>query len=177
MSWAWAWQLCVPFWQCEGQGTVAGLSEKQKWKSPVKRGTCFIGHKKNRVHWFLSSIGWQWNLGTKQLCCFSSRSDSSGGAALASYARCWLWCIGIPCAFGPWYLRDYFPLPTTCSHGEGHHLHRAPLHSVSGQQWLAVITEGPSTLEFASLPGLTELTSANLQDTASSSFFSSCPLF
>lgn len=77
-------RLGLPFCRCKGQS----FSEKQECKIPREARHTFYVSKEKCVHWFLSSIGWQWNLGTKQLRGFSYRSDSSGGAVLASYLRC-----------------------------------------------------------------------------------------
>lgn len=111
-------RLGLPFCRCKGQS----FSEKQECKIPREARHTFYVSKEKCVHWFLSSIGWQWNLGTKQLRGFSCRSDSSGGAALASYLRCWLWSMD-PICF--WVLLPAKPLP--CPHrGEGHHLRHIP---------------------------------------------------
>lgn len=129
-----------------GQRAGHGSSEQQGWKIPVKPGTHLICAKGKCVHWFLSSIGWQWNLGTEQLCRFQLRERSAAGAASASQSRCWLWSMD-PIHF--WGLPPVGLLPCLPP-GEGHHLHHAPQISVSGQQCLAALTEGFSTLEFAS---------------------------
>lgn len=74
-------QLGLPLCRCKGQS----FSENGTPRCEARH--TFHVSKEKCVHWFLSSIGWQWNLGTKQLRGFSCRSDSSGGAALASYSR------------------------------------------------------------------------------------------
>lgn len=152
----------------KGRVLWQGFSEKWKWKIPVKLRHMVYLSKAKCVHWFLSSIGWQWNLGRKQLCAFSCRSDSSGGTAGAPMwgADFEQWILH---AFGPHYPWDPIPASHCLSclrprRGASPALHSSK-RSVSAAR-LAVITEGPSTLEFASLPCLTELTSANLQNTA-----------
>lgn len=107
----------------------------------LSRGKC--------VHWFLSSIGWQWNLGAEQLRGFS-----------CGRAKRWRSCISFPVKvltliYGSYTLLGpatygAASLPPCLQPGEGHHLHHPPRIPVSWQQRLAVLTEGPSTLEFAS---------------------------
>lgn len=91
-----------------GQRAQHGGSERQGWKIPVKPGTRLICPEEKCVHWFLSSIGWQWNLGTEQLRGFSCGSEAleelhqlpSQGADFD------LWILY---AFGACHLRGCFP--------------------------------------------------------------------
>lgn len=89
----WGWQLGILFWQRKGQGTVAEVQREAKKENPHKARHMFHLSKGKCVHWFLSSIGWQWNLGTEQPRGFSRRSDRSGRAALTPRSRCWLWSM------------------------------------------------------------------------------------
>lgn len=128
-SCAWVWQVCGPFWRCRGHGSVAGVQREAKMENPREVRHMLYLSKEKCVHWFLSSIGWQWNLGTKQLGGFSCRSSSSGGTALASYSRCWLWSMNPICFWALLPARLLPCLPPVCapsSRGEGHHLHYTP---------------------------------------------------
>lgn len=158
-----------------GQRAQHGGSERQGWKIPVKPGTRLICPEEKCVHWFLSSIGWQWNLGAEQLRGFSCGSEAleelhqlpSQGADFD------LWILY---AFGACHLRGCFPasLPPAWRGASP-----APPSSDSSVWAAAPGCSHRRTLcsGICLPPGLTELTSAILQDTASSSFFFSCPLF
>lgn len=107
----------------------------------LSRGKC--------VHWFLSSIGWQWNLGTEQLRGFSCESEAleelhqlpSQGADFD------LWILY---AFGACHLRGCFPASLPPAWKGASPTPPSSDSSVWAAERLAVLTEGPSTLEFAS---------------------------
>lgn len=154
--------LSVPLGGGKGQGTVAVSS--RAGKSPWRQAhVWFVQRKMCALVSFFHRVAME--PGHRAAPQFQLQERSAGGAASASQSRCWLWSMD---SADFWGLSPMGLLPCLPP-GEGHHLHHTQIPE-SGQQRLAVLTEGASTLEFPCLPpGLTELTSAVLHDTASSS--------
>lgn len=149
-----------------GQRAGHGGSEQQGWKIPVKPGTGLICAKGKCVHWFLSSIGWQWNLGTE-----SSVLSAAGAKRCRS-------CISFPVKvltliYGSYTLLGSATYGAASLPPSWRGASPAPRSSDSSV-WAAEPGCSHRRTLYSGIrlpPSLTELTSAILQDTASSSFF------